>query len=428
MDYHLDLQSNSFRSLGLFALALANYGLMYSANILLARRLSIGDFDDYSVAVSVVTMLSTLATLGLEKYALRTVALLRDREDWQRFRGFWLFALRGISVFSLLLVAVLCFSLEAILALYQTHAPAAIMIFTGFLPVIAVTLFLVEVIAAHGAQLLSVTIYRLFLPAVYLALLLGLSASPVKASALTAVLCFGGAWTMTLIIMWTIAKLLMPAGLNKTVPVMHGKKWLSGSLPLVLSSLMLTVMTSGGVIILEILFPSGLEVGAYAVAAQTGGFISLIGTSTNRYYLPMMVVMIGRGDKRAIRTLMEQRALAVGGLILALLVILIFAGRFILGLFGAHFGDGYHPMLIIASGACFSALFADVPYYLQFMGLHRIVLSLTLVAMSIMVTLSFVLGAEFGSLGVATAYMTAVMLLFVSLRVVANVHFRRLGG
>jgi hypothetical protein len=39
-----------------------------------------------------------------------------------------------------------------------------------------------------------------------------------------------------------------------------------------------------------------------------------------------------------------------------------------------------------------------------------------------------VLGAEFGSLGVATAYMTAVMLLFVSLRVVANVHFRRLGG
>lgn len=67
-------------------------------------------------------------------------------------------------------------------------------------------------------------------------------------------------------------------------------------------------------------------------------------------------------------------------------------------------------------------------YDQQFMGLHRIVLSLTLVAMSIMVALSFVLGAEFGSLGVATAYMTAVMLLFVSLRVVANVHFRRLGG
>jgi O-antigen/teichoic acid export membrane protein len=426
MDYHLNLHASSFRSLELFVLALANYGLMYLANMMLARWLSVGEFDDYNVAVSVVTLLSTLATLGLEKYALRAVALLRDREDWQKFRGFWLFALRGIGVFSLLLAAVLGISLETFWMLDQTATHMAIVVFAAFLPVIAVTLFLVEVIAAHGAQLLSVAIYRLFLPAVYLGLLIGLSSSPVKVSALAAVLCFGGAWTMTLAIMWTIAKLLMPVGIKSAAPVMQGRKWLRGSLPLVMSSLMLTVMTSGGVIILEILFPSGLEVGIYAVAAQTGGFISLIGTSTNRYYLPMMVVMIGRGDKQAIRALMEQRTFAVGSLILTLLAILIFAGQSILDLFGEQFSAGYHPMLLIASGACFSALFADVPYYLQFMGLHRIVLSLTLGAMIIMVTLSFVLGAHFGSLGVAAAYMIAVMLLFASLRIVAKLHFRRL--
>lgn len=39
-----------------------------------------------------------------------------------------------------------------------------------------------------------------------------------------------------------------------------------------------------------------LLVGTYAIAAQTGSFISLIGTSTNRYYLPLMVVMIDRRD------------------------------------------------------------------------------------------------------------------------------------
>lgn len=427
-DYRLDLHSNSFRSLGLFALALANYGLMYSANVLLARWLGIDGFSTYNVAVSVVTMLSTLATLGLEKYALRAVALLRDREDWQRFRGFWLFALRGICVCSLLLAAILSVSLATFLTLNQADASIAIIVFSGFLPVIAVTLFLVEVIAAHGAQLLSVTIYRLFLPMIYLVLLIGLPVSPVKVSALAAILCFGGAWTITLAVMWTIAKLLMPARIKKTVPLMQGKKWLRGALPLVLSSLMLTVITSGGVIILEILFPFGMEVGIYAAAAQTGGFISLIGTSTNRYYLPMMVVMIGRGDKRAIQMLMAQRTLVVGGLILVLLVIFIFAGQSILGLFGEQFSAGYHAMLLIASGACFSALFADVPYYLQFMGLHRIVLGLTLIAMILMVTLSFVLGARLGSLGVAAAYMIAVVLLFAGLRIVANLHFRRLEG
>ena len=103
----LDLHPNNFRSLLMFALALANYALMYVANILLARSLTVDDFDDYSVALSIVTMLSTLATLGLEKYALRAVALFRDRQDWPKFRGFWLFSLRTISGFSLILVALL---------------------------------------------------------------------------------------------------------------------------------------------------------------------------------------------------------------------------------------------------------------------------------------------------------------------------------
>jgi len=63
----------------MFVLALANYALMYAANILLARSLTVDDFDDYSVALSIVTMLSTLATLGLEKYVLRDAVLFLVR-------------------------------------------------------------------------------------------------------------------------------------------------------------------------------------------------------------------------------------------------------------------------------------------------------------------------------------------------------------
>ena len=188
----------------------------------------------------------------------------------------------------------------------------------------------------------------------------------------------------------------------------------------------MTVMTSSGVVILELLFPSGIEVGTYAIAAQTGGFISLIGTSTNRYYLPMMVVMIDRRDKQAIQRLMNQRNWVVGGLILILLAILVFSGHKILGLFGDQFGAGYNTVLIIAVGASISALYADIPYYLQFMGFHRAVLSLTLLATLSMVALGFLLGAEYGILGVAIAYMIPVVLLFIVLRIMAMLRFRRL--
>ena len=54
----VDLQPNSFRSLFLFVVTLGNYALMYLANIVLARSLTVSAFDDYSVALSVVTILN----------------------------------------------------------------------------------------------------------------------------------------------------------------------------------------------------------------------------------------------------------------------------------------------------------------------------------------------------------------------------------
>lgn len=424
-NHPLDLHPNNFRSLLMFVLALANYALMYAANILLARSLTVDDFDDYSVALSIVTMLSTLATLGLEKYALRAVALFRDRQDWPKFRGFWLFSLRTISGISIILVALLGFVLEAILAIHHADYHIAIVIYAGFLPIMAMTLFLVEVMAAHGAQILSMAIYRLFLPLVYVLLIFGLSFSSLPLTALTAVLCFGFAWVLTFAVIWFVTKSLMPVEVKRSIPLKLGKKWLSRSLPLVLSSLMLTVMTSSGVVILELLFPSGIEVGTYAIAAQTGGFISLIGTSTNRYYLPMMVVMIDRRDQQSIQHLMNQRTLVLGGLILMLLAILKFYGHKILGLFGDQFGAGYNTLLIIAAGASISALYADIPYYLQFMGFHRTVLSLTLLATAGMVVSAFLLGAEYGIVGVAFAYMIPVVLLFFILRILLMLRFKK---
>jgi O-antigen/teichoic acid export membrane protein len=113
---------------------------MYLANIVLARSLTVSDFDDYSVALSVVTMLSTLATLGLEKYALRAIALFRERQDWQKFRGFWLFSLRTISGFSLFLFGLLSISLETVWAIKHVDNHLAIVLFAGFLPIIAITI------------------------------------------------------------------------------------------------------------------------------------------------------------------------------------------------------------------------------------------------------------------------------------------------
>jgi len=253
----------------LFVLSLGNYALMYIANIYLARHLEIGAFDDFSVAISVVTLLSTLATLGLEKYALRIIALYIEREHWPRLRGFLRFAFQTIFAFSLLLMAFMSVSLESLLAWQNADFHIAIVIYAGFLPVIALCLFLVEVITVYGQQILGLALYRFFLPAVFLLLISTLKALKTELTAVSAVLCFGAAWCFTLILMLITARATSPRALQKAQSDSNGRSWwLRKSLPLLFSSLMMTVLTSAGTIILEILHPSESVVGIYSVTMQ----------------------------------------------------------------------------------------------------------------------------------------------------------------
>jgi len=145
---------------------------MYWANIFLAKHMPIDAFDDVNVAISVVTLLSTIATLGLEKYALRVAALYIERENWPRLRGFWSFSLGTIFLFSMVLLGILALGLDLVLAWHETQFHLAIVIYACFLPLIAICLFLLEMIAVFGRQIMAVTLYRFVLPAVFIVLII----------------------------------------------------------------------------------------------------------------------------------------------------------------------------------------------------------------------------------------------------------------
>ncbi len=411
----------------LFGLSLGHYALIYFANIFLARHLSIDAFDDYSVAVSTVTVLSTLATLGLEKYALRLIALYIERENWPRLRGFWLFSLRTIMLFSVLLLGVLGLGLKSILALQGSEFHIAIVIYAGFLPVIALCLFLTEIITVYGKQIQALALYRFFLPAVFLLLISCVRYFQLGMTAVSAVLCFGAAWCLTLILMLVTVRAASPTELRQVMPDSKGRRWwLKKSLPLLISSVMMTVLTSAGTIILEVLHPSQAVVGAYAIAMQTAGLISLIGTSTNRYYLPMLVVLLERRDQLGIKALLGKRMKLIACFIAVFLGLIGVWGQNILGVFGSEFSQGYQALFISATGAAFSTLFSDSPYYLQFMGKNRLVVGLMSLAALSMIVLAFMLGSRYGATGVAVAYAVPTILLFSSLGWLANRHMRKL--
>lgn len=410
----------------LFSLSLINYGLMYWAHIFLARHLSINHFDDFSVAVSVVTLLSTVATLGLEKYALRVLALYIERENWPRLRGFCQFSLRAILLFSLLLMGATGVGLTVVLAWQEVESHKAILLYTAFLPAVALCLYLIETITVFGAQILALALYRFVLPSVFLLLVVSINALEAL-NAETVVLCFGTAWCLTLGLMLVAAQATAPKAARRGQADCHGKRWwLLKSLPLLVSSIMMTLLTSAGTIVLEILHPSEAAVGIYAVAMKSGGFISLLGTSTNRYYLPMLVVLIERRDQSGLKKLLNKRTRLLAGLTALFMAIVAVYGHKIMDLFGQAFSQGYWVLIFCAVGTAVMTLFADSLYYLQFMQRNRLVIGSMFLAVTAMLALSFVLGKDYGAEGAAIAFAAPTIALFATLKWQAHRHMRQL--
>jgi O-antigen/teichoic acid export membrane protein len=93
-----------------------------------------------------------------------------------------------------------------------------------------------------------------------------------------------------------------------------------------------------------------------------------------------------------------------------------------LDLFGHGFADGYLALCICALGASFNTLFSDSPYYLQFMGQSRIVVTLTGIATACMLISSLLLSEHYGATGVAIAYALSITILFCSFKFLASRH------
>jgi O-antigen/teichoic acid export membrane protein len=399
-------------SLVLCVLALVNYALFYVINITLARHLSVKDFDDFSVALSAIAILSTVATLGLDEYALRCIPVYRERADWQCTLGFWMFALRMIVLVCLLLAFV-----GAVLGMGpKAGSPVAFVILVLFLPIIAPALFPVEVMTANGRQIEAVVIYRLLLPTSFLFFVYLIVLFDLPMTAVGVACGYGLAWLRTLSAIHQLARLTMPEDTWRAKPSFLKAKWMRRAVPLLLNSWMLSVMAGSGVIVLGLLYPSDAIVGTYAVAAQTGTFIVLLANTANRFYPPLTSMYMERSDASSLRRLMRHRLLVVGGLALAFLTGVAVLGQAILDWFRPNFRHGYEVLCVLAVGASVSALFSDPPYYLQFTKRSRSVFVSTSYAVAINLALGFYLSDRFGAVGAAYGYTLSMCFLFIRLR------------
>ena len=161
---------------------------------------------------------------------------------------------------------------------------------------------------------------------------------------------------------------------------------------------------------------------------QIGGLLLIVSTATTRLYAPKMSKLLADGDMQAQRKLLRQRGLRMLALSLVFMVVVVFFGQRILGLFGNDFECGAMALIMYSIANCVNLIFAFAPWYLQFREKHGLVLIVTIVftalTMTAMVFAPLPAVRDFER--VTIWYSIGLCLMFVVFRVLVFLDLRRI--
>ncbi len=389
-------------------LAVAGQSVAYFLTIILARQLSVDGFEAYAVASAAFTLMVMYSPRGLEKYALRLLPALFQREDWAQARGFLRFGLRRTFATSIVLGTV-TFLWVSFFSDYSAATKLAIAVSCLSLPAGALVHYYVEVLSANGRDILATAIFRVAVPVTVFILVGVFLYLPIELSGAIAVGSWGLAWLVMLIVIVIMVRRTTAPAVWGAVPAEDKSVWVRAAHPFLVYRMSLALLAQVGVIALDRLHPSVTAVGAYVAAVGTANLALVIATSTNRYYARRLSILLEQKDYTRVLELRRERLRWLLPIMAVFLATVFGFGSEILSFFRPEFVDeGLTALKLIAVSVAISVLFSLAPTYLKYMGRNRATRRIVVGAAAVQVVLLFVLVPDFAATGAAFAYLVSM--------------------
>jgi O-antigen/teichoic acid export membrane protein len=393
-----------------FIYSLFGNAMFFLAGIFLSRHLGAADYGDYAVAVTNVQIAYVLCILGLDKLAMREVPKFVHLKRRGLLRGFvtksaQIILLGGVTMSVFLLI---------IYVLYLKYFPGAtshpVFITLAFLPFIAISTFFSRMLTAFNRFLLSVILYRIFIP---FALLIGIIVVEyvhlLSSESAALVYC------MTWVVSFFLYLLLLKKDLNKAweaKPVTKTRTWIHSALPFLINSLMLILMNQIGIVLLEALPVDEAFPGIYAAVISIANFAILLINLNNEYFAAHLSPAFLEGEQTVHTLLRHQRNLHIVIAIAIALAVSLF-GEKILLLFGKDFLVGLPALYVIAVGLIINLCLNLYPTILQYIGYAKMVSFNYLLLSSSTIGLSFFLIPYYGVTGAAWGVTIPSSIFFI---------------
>ncbi|HEY0720248.1 MAG TPA: flippase [Gammaproteobacteria bacterium] len=384
----------------------AAFGLLNG--ILFARLLGPTEFGVYSIVMAAVTLLSTLAVLGLPSLVTREVAVHHSKAQWSLLKGVLVTSHRWVIVASLLLML----AVAGIATGFMSRYPLTVVGWASALLLIPLMAFnqlraallrgLHWVVAADIPEL----VVRPMLVTLGVTIVYALSitadsnaALSVQAASVLVALLVGS---------WLLARRV--PGQIKNVHSEHRREsWLRGS------GVFLTITIVG---MLESQLPLYMlgalskseDAALFQVASQIVGVVVLGLTAVNLPLQPKLAAAWGQGKKVQAQQLVSESAKMASVLAIAAAVIIMPFAEQLLSIYGEQYTGSAWALRILVMGQIFNALSGSCGVVLAMTGHQKLQLMGLILALLVNLVVAIFAIPMFGVVGAAMATTFSLLL------------------
>ncbi len=390
-------------------------------NLFLARWMGTDHFGIYTVVFNWVVVLSLVGRLGADQALLRLVAAYRVEGRLSALKGILIWSRRFVLAVSMLVAVVTA----CIVYLLQNDLDFRL-VQTFWLGCLLIPLAALNQTFGFSLRGLHHFVHavipeRVAMPMIIAAcgLVLYLFNGKVDSVAIMIVTVVAAIVALGLLVWLLRSK--VPDGTLEVEPEFFQKKWIQMSIPMVFVSGALVLLVNTDILMVGMVAGT-TEAGIYSVSSRLAGIVAFGLFSFNTVVGPMISELYSLGQIDKLQSLVSRVAVWIGVTVFPMVLVMLFMGEWLLGMFGHAFTAGYVALVILCIGQMVSAGCGSSGYLLTMTGNHLLaakILSFSalfnIIGNAVLIPLFGIAGAAV-STAASTALWNILMVYFVRRR------------
>jgi O-antigen/teichoic acid export membrane protein len=403
---------------GALGLNIIEVGLGFTTAMVLTRLMGSSNYGIYSYAMALAGVFTILALLGHDGYVVKTVARLislKRLEEMSSFvKGAFIRTVFFNIVVSLILIVVLYFYQDK----FTDDKFLALLI---AISIISLTVLMrIYMSLFQGIQKIVTSLWpdKILRPLSFLSIVLAFalfSSNGITAPYAIAANAIAALFALLLVAyLWKTHK---PYANSPNFRLAHLTEGWRPALPFALLASIAVLFTNIDVIMLGV-YVSDSEIGIYRITGRVATLVSFASIAVRAAFNPRISMLFANKDFAALQSIASKAALANSLVAIPCLLIFIFAGYWVLILFGEDFTAGTDILTVLSIGQFIGSICALSASFLM-MTSHANKATYSLVCGTVVnIVLNYILIPKYGSVG--AAYATSIALTSVN---VVNTYF-----